>query len=591
LLAAGALALGGAVVFSGAASASPENVSGVTLAWSVNDESGGGAYFGGCNFLSAGVAGDTGKSRAWSEADGFWKASEGNARIEKPTADSGWQATTWATKCQNAAGGTVGTAAGSTSGNRVVITNGAGNVDLASGTASISWDGSFTAAFYGGLTYWSASDPKLTVAADGTATLTATASGYGADMNDPNVWAQISPREVTLANFENVQLSEDGFSLAPLYRGVENSTGNQSKAGADWGSFPQDFVDFQVLTGQSSYWYSSGGAADPKKPANAVTVGWAIASPPAPVNPEVKVSRVVVSADGVTTITVNGSGFDPTASTAVYPPLAGKAGGVYVGFGRFADTWRPSEGASANSRPTAVVKWAVPEESINQVGGASNGAIVLSPAGTFTATFEVSQQAADQAANAKGLVGGNYGIYTYPGGGAAQPAFETYTPLEFVPGLPIEVEIPEGSGEPDPGEFSWRVAGSAAVSLGTAAESAGLFAANGALPNIEVTDTRTTAAAWSLTGQAADFTGPAGSFGAQYLGWTPVVANAGAGAQAGAAVAPNVSGGLSQAKTLAFGAAGHVLGSATVAATLDLKAPASTPAGSYTSLLTITAVG
>lgn len=39
----------------------------------------------------------------------------------------------------------------------------------------------------------------------------------------------------------------------------------QSTTGPAWGSFPASFVDYNLLTGQSSYWYSSGGAADQKK--------------------------------------------------------------------------------------------------------------------------------------------------------------------------------------------------------------------------------------------------------------------------------------------------------------------------------------
>jgi hypothetical protein len=585
------MAASGALAFAGAASAAPETVSGVTLAWSVNDESGGGAYFGGCNFLSAGVAGDTGSSRVWTEADGFWKAVDGDVSIVKPTADGGGAAPTWATKCQNAAGAAVGTAAGSTTGNRVVLAEGTGTVDLAAGTASVAWDGGFTVAFYGGLTYWSAEDPELTVNADGTATLTATASGYGASMDDPNVWEELTPQEIVLADFAGVELSASGFELAPLYRGVAVTGVSQNTTGDDWGSFPQSFVDFQQLTGQSSYWYSSGGAADAKKPANPVTVAWTATPPPPPLNPQVEVSRLQLSADGATTVTVTGTGFDPSAATGLYPPLAGKASGVYVAFGRFAETWRPSEGVTSAARPAASVYWAVPAESLTAIGGAASGGILLGADGSFTATFTVSQATADAAAVAKGLVGGNYGIYTYPGGGAAQPAYETYTELTFAPGLPIDVEVPEKAGEPDPGEFSWRVTGNAAISLGTATETADGFAANGALPNIEVTDTRPTGTEWSLSGRVSDFTGTAGSFGGQYLGWTPVVANPGAGATAGGAVAANAAGGLSTAKTLAFAPAGHSLGGATVAAALELKVPASTAAGNYTGLLTITAVG
>lgn len=41
-----------------AATAAEATVDGVVLDWGLNNESNGGAYFGGCNFLSAGEAGD-----------------------------------------------------------------------------------------------------------------------------------------------------------------------------------------------------------------------------------------------------------------------------------------------------------------------------------------------------------------------------------------------------------------------------------------------------------------------------------------------------------------------------------------------------
>ncbi|PWD50293.1 hypothetical protein C8046_06065 [Serinibacter arcticus] len=176
-LAAAALATTTAVALAAPASAAAAAVDDVTLTWQLNEETGGGAYFGGCNYLTAGLAGNTGSSRLWTEADGFYQATEGNVSIVKPTADGGTISPTWATKCQNAAGGTVSPAAGSSTNNRVVITGGTGTVDLASGTATVAWDGDVTIVFYGGLTYWSISDPELTVAADGTGQLTGTASG------------------------------------------------------------------------------------------------------------------------------------------------------------------------------------------------------------------------------------------------------------------------------------------------------------------------------------------------------------------------------------------------------------------------------
>ena len=46
----------------------------------------------------------------------------------------------------------------------------------------------------------------------------------------------------------------------------------QDRTGDGWGAWPQPFVDFQVQTGLGSYWYSSGGAADPHKAPDPVVV-------------------------------------------------------------------------------------------------------------------------------------------------------------------------------------------------------------------------------------------------------------------------------------------------------------------------------
>ncbi|WGT47802.1 hypothetical protein [Tessaracoccus lacteus] len=124
------------------------------------------------------------------------------------------------------------------------------------------------------MTYWSATDPVLTIDSDGTGTLTATLSGYGTSMDDMSEWDAISGRTVTMATLTDVELTEDGLTVTPDYLGVTVTGVSQTTTGTSWGAFPQEFVDFQQLTGQTSYWYSSGGGADAKKPATALTVGW-----------------------------------------------------------------------------------------------------------------------------------------------------------------------------------------------------------------------------------------------------------------------------------------------------------------------------
>lgn len=433
---AGALATGGLFAMAVApAEAASKTVAGVSLTWGLSNEQGGGAFFGGCNFLSAGVAGDTGSSRVWTEADGFYKAVDGNVSIEKPTTAGAYVAPTWSTKCLTPAGTAASAAStSSTTGNRVRLSKGTGTIDSATGAGTISWTGSFTSVFYGGLTYWSATNPQLTIAADGTGTLTATASGYGSDMADTSKWVPLTPRTITLANFAGVEVTDDGFSALPTYLGTAVDTGDftpqPEKTTANtpyWGSFPQSYVDFQKETGQSSYWYTSGGSRDVAKPATTVNV-----TVP---NPKVEVTKTTFLPDGTQSLTVTGTGFDPSLATGTRPPLMNSAAGAYIAVGKFAANWRPSTGAASSSRKAMTsaqggLKWAVPEASVATVGGAAAGAVVLSPDGSFTATLNVNKAQLDAAAGTDASLV-NYGIYTYPGSGAVAAAYETYTPITF----------------------------------------------------------------------------------------------------------------------------------------------------------------
>jgi hypothetical protein len=248
--------------------------------WGINNESNGGSYFGGCNFLSAGVAGDAGSSRVWTQADGLYRTQDGNTSIVRPTADgSALTAPTWSTKCQTPSGtsinGKATNAADSYSQTRVRISGGRGTLDPATGTAEIQWQGSFTVAYYGGMTYWSASDPKLVVRADGTGTVTATVGGYGADMDDASKWNTLRTRTVTLANLSGVTVTAAGITATPDYLGVSipadiagrNAQAAQSAENqAWWGAFPADFLRFQLDTGQSSYWYTTPGGSGTIQP-------------------------------------------------------------------------------------------------------------------------------------------------------------------------------------------------------------------------------------------------------------------------------------------------------------------------------------
>ncbi len=121
--------------------------------------------------------------------------------------------------------------------------------------------------------------------------------------------------------------------------------------------------------------------------------------------------------------------------------------------------------------------------------------------------------------------------------------------------------------------------------------SAGAFTAAGQLRPVRVIDTRSATPGWNVSGQSSAFTnGTGGTIAATGLGWTPAVAAQGPaqGVVAGTPVEPGA--GLATSRTLASAPAGAGRGTATLGAGLDLLAPSETPPGTYTALLTLTAI-
>jgi hypothetical protein len=303
-------------------------LSNAQLRWGLNAESGGGGFAPGtCNFLSAGLAGDSGGPAVW--ADGqtaggvpLYRTQDGSVRVEKPTASGAWTAVSTANRCTDTAGNRVTTGPGSTSGNQVVIDGGTGSIR--GGALEIRWTGSFTVVYYSGMTYWSVTDPVLTLDASGNGLLTASASGYGADMNDSTKWEKLDPREVVLAEIRGAATgAAGGFSVTPQYLGVPVDTRGgtpQVSSGSSWGAFPQSFVDFQQYTGQHSYWYSSGGAADAKKPASPVYVSYDAAAPVA-VAPPSTIGTGGATAASSTTTSRAAAVTSPAAAMAALPNL------------------------------------------------------------------------------------------------------------------------------------------------------------------------------------------------------------------------------------------------------------------------------
>ncbi|MBB3116685.1 HtaA domain-containing protein [Corynebacterium bovis] len=167
-------------------------------------------------------------------------------------------------------------------------------------------------------------------------------------------------------------------------------------------------------------------------------------------NPQVAVSRTEFDAARSEAVTVTGTGFTHPAAVSTRPPFPGMSSGVYVAFGKFPATWKPSAGVPSSGRPYASVNWAVPAELVPLIGGTALGATPLTPDGAFSATLLVDKAAADAAAAEKGITDGVYGIYTYPGGGAEVPTFETFTPVTFTTPAPTTEAKPTTEPAPKP---------------------------------------------------------------------------------------------------------------------------------------------
>jgi hypothetical protein len=119
------------------------------------------------------------------------------------------------------------------------------------------------------------------------------------------------------------------------------------------------------------------------------------------------------------TVTVVGTGFTTTGNLGTRPPFAGQPAGVYVTFGRFADTWKPSAGAPSSARQIIEQQWALPPASYDALGGAA-GTVRMTPAGGFSVTLTPSPASGTNP---------NYGIAVYPGSGALNTAEEIFIPV------------------------------------------------------------------------------------------------------------------------------------------------------------------
>ncbi|MFG3341013.1 choice-of-anchor M domain-containing protein [Glycomyces sp. NPDC048151] len=116
----------------------------------------------------------------------------------------------------------------------------------------------------------------------------------------------------------------------------------------------------------------------------------------------------------------------------------------------------------------------------------------------------------------------------------------------------------------------------------------------GELRPVTVTDTRSADPGWNAAAQVSEFSSDAGGFSSSHLGWIPGVVSSGDSQRVapGAAVQGELDGGpgLSTSQILAAAAAGAGKGTCVLGADLHLDLPTDVESGTYTALVTFTAI-
>lgn len=249
-----------------------------SLQWGINDTSQGAAHAGGCDYFVAGHSDGTAAS---------YKTTEGGVYIVKESSTGVLSAVTAANRCEAANGSSIG--------QRIYFSGGSGQRDTATGAVTINWEGAATVNAYGGLAPWYVEDPVLTLDGAGNGTVKADVGGYASSMANPNVKEPLPPRtDVVVATVTGADVSSGtGVTITPVYQGVDyfplDTNGVRTATSAipasakandpKWGAWPTEFVDFQYATGLSTYWHTSGGSADPKKPPLPITVKYSSSVP------------------------------------------------------------------------------------------------------------------------------------------------------------------------------------------------------------------------------------------------------------------------------------------------------------------------
>ncbi|WP_446429670.1 HtaA domain-containing protein [Leucobacter sp. 1207-22] len=311
----------------------------------------------------------------------------------------------------NGFGGTITPYGGATAGDNGLI-----NFPEAASTAYDAQAGTGVIAYTGGVEW---DNPKhgftiamqnlqMKVAADGSATLSAETSKTDTD---------------GAAAIERVEIA----TVAALGTATDESDMRT------WSGVAANFVTGLKPAGLSKY---DGKTASP------ITLSTSVPAAPETVwNPAIQVflgdSKTPLAAGAKVNkgdvLTIKGTGFDPASNVGGYgmPIPSTLSQGAYVVFGKFADTWRPSEGAKGAARAAGPQGWVLPESVVNQVDAKYQDTIrgqwvQLADDGSWTAKLTLADPA-----KAGTITSGDYGVYTYGAGGVVNASQELKLALDY----------------------------------------------------------------------------------------------------------------------------------------------------------------
>ena len=183
-----------------------------------------------------------------------------------------------------------------------------------------------TSVYYGGLVYWSATDPTLTVNGDGTAALTATVSGRYAASQSGGTWRARLRRRASRWRTSPASPSRRLASpCSPSYLRCHSDDavgrGSVHREPGDRGCLPAELRRLPAGHRPKPYWYSSGSSRDAAKIASPLSVGYTTSAPAATPAITTQPTAATVTVGGTASFTAAASG-TPTP-TVQWQLLAG----------------------------------------------------------------------------------------------------------------------------------------------------------------------------------------------------------------------------------------------------------------------------